>query len=62
MASPRHAAKSPFARTPAFGGLPANRLLVIIRWAWSFLAHGRGTRLTTGEPHPPPIKRPERFD
>ncbi len=27
-----------------------NRLLVVIRWAWSFLAHGRGVRLITGEP------------
>jgi NADH dehydrogenase len=30
----------------------ANRLLVLIRWAFSFLAHGRGARLITGEPHP----------
>ena len=37
----------------------ANRLVVLIRWAWSFLTHGRGTRLITGEPHLPPIKRPE---
>jgi NADH:ubiquinone reductase (H+-translocating) len=37
----------------------ANRLVVIIRWAWSFLTHGRGTRLITGEPHLPPIKTPE---
>ena len=37
----------------------ANRLVVIIRWAWSFLTHGRGARLITGEPHLPPIKRPE---
>jgi NADH dehydrogenase len=37
----------------------ANRLVVIIRWAWSFLTHGRGTRLITGEPHLPPIKRPK---
>jgi NADH dehydrogenase len=40
----------------------ANRLVVIIRWAWSFLTHGRGTRLITGEPHLPPIKRPEHLD
>jgi NADH:ubiquinone reductase (H+-translocating) len=40
----------------------ANRLVVIIRWAWSFLTHGRGTRLITGEPHLPPIKQPERPD
>ncbi len=37
----------------------ANRIVVLIRWAWSFLTHGRGTRLITGEPHLPPIKRPE---
>jgi NADH:ubiquinone reductase (H+-translocating) len=37
----------------------ANRLVVIIRWAWSFVTHGRGTRLITGEPHLPPIKTPE---
>jgi NADH dehydrogenase len=30
----------------------ANRLLVLIRWAFSFLAHGRGARLITGEAHP----------
>ena len=30
----------------------ANRLLVLIRWASSFLAHGRGARLITGEPEP----------
>jgi len=40
----------------------ANRLVVLIRWAWSFLTHGRGTRLITGEPHLPPIKTPERLD
>jgi NADH dehydrogenase len=40
----------------------ANRLVVIIRWAWSFLTHGRGTRLITGEPHLPPIKQPEHLD
>jgi NADH dehydrogenase len=28
----------------------ANRLLVVIRWAFGFLAHGRGARLITGEP------------
>jgi hypothetical protein len=26
----------------------ANRLVVLIRWAWSFVTHGRGTRLITG--------------
>jgi NADH dehydrogenase len=30
----------------------ANRLLVLIRWASSFLARGRGARLITGEPRP----------
>ena len=37
----------------------ANPLVVLIRWAWSFLTPGRGTRLVAGEPHLPPIKRPE---
>ena len=27
-----------------------NRLLVLIRWAFSFAAHGRGARLITGQP------------
>jgi NADH dehydrogenase len=30
----------------------ANRLLVVINWAFSFLAHGRAARLITGEPQP----------
>jgi NADH dehydrogenase len=30
----------------------ANRLVVVIRWAFSFLAHGRGARLITAEPQP----------
>jgi NADH dehydrogenase len=30
-----------------------NRLLVFIRWAFSFITHGRGTRLITGEDHMP---------
>jgi NADH dehydrogenase len=30
----------------------ANRLLVVIRWAVSFLTHGRGARVITGEPQP----------
>jgi NADH dehydrogenase len=30
-----------------------NRLLVFIRWAFSFLTHGRGTRLITGDQHIP---------
>ena len=36
----------------------ANRLVVTIRWAWSFLTHGRGSRLITGEPLLPPIEDP----
>jgi NADH:ubiquinone reductase (H+-translocating) len=27
-----------------------NRLLVLVRWAFSFIAHGRGARLITGDP------------
>jgi NADH dehydrogenase len=30
-----------------------NRLLVVLRWAFSFLMHGRGTRLITGESNMP---------
>lgn len=30
-----------------------NRLLVLIRWAFSFITHGRGARLITGETEPP---------
>ena len=37
----------------------ANRLVVLIRWAWSFLTHGRGTRLITGTQLLPPIEEPE---
>jgi NADH dehydrogenase len=37
----------------------ANRLVVLIRWGWSFLTHGRGTRLITGERRLPPIAEPE---
>jgi NADH dehydrogenase len=36
----------------------ANRLLVLIRWASSFSARGRGARLITGEPPPPSILDP----
>ena len=32
--------------------------MVTIRWAWSFLTHGRGSRLITGEPLLPPIEDP----
>jgi len=37
----------------------ANRLVVIVRWAWSFLTHGRGSRLITGQPLVPDITEPE---
>jgi NADH dehydrogenase len=37
----------------------ANRLVVLVRWAWSFLTHGRGSRLITGSPLLPPIAEPE---
>ncbi len=37
----------------------ANRLVVVIRWAWTFITHGRGMRLITGEPLLPPLIRPE---
>jgi NADH:ubiquinone reductase (H+-translocating) len=37
----------------------ANRVVVIVRWAWSFLTHGRGSRLITGTPLVPPIEEPE---
>ena len=30
-----------------------NRLLVLIRWAFSYITHGRGARLITGEPERP---------
>jgi len=37
----------------------SNRLVVLVRWAWSFLTHGRGSRLITGTPLLPPIAEPE---
>jgi hypothetical protein len=37
----------------------ANRLVVLIRWAYSFLTHGRGTRLITGGELLPTIVEPE---
>jgi NADH dehydrogenase len=37
----------------------SNRLVVLIRWAWSFMTHGRGTRLITGTTLLPPIEEPE---
>lgn len=36
----------------------ANRIVVVIRWAWSFFTSGRGTRLITGSPLLPPIEQP----
>jgi hypothetical protein len=32
---------------------------VLIRWAWTFLTHGRGTRLITGRELLPEIEEPE---
>jgi len=37
----------------------ANRIVVLIRWAWSFVTHGRGTRLITGDLLLPPIENPK---
>ena len=37
----------------------ANRIVVLIRWAFSFLTHGRGTRLITGRELLPTIEDPE---
>jgi NADH dehydrogenase len=37
----------------------ANRIVVTVRWAWSFLTRGRSTRLITGRPEVLPIERPE---
>jgi NADH dehydrogenase len=36
----------------------ANRIVVSVRWAWSFLTHGRGSRLITGSPLLPAIADP----
>jgi NADH:quinone reductase (non-electrogenic) len=36
-----------------------NRIIVLIRWAWSFVTHGRGSRLITGQPLLPDIREPE---
>jgi NADH dehydrogenase len=36
----------------------ANRIVVMVRWAWSFFTSGRGTRLITGHPLLPPIEEP----
>ena len=37
----------------------ANRIIVVTRWAFSFLTRGRSTRLITGVPLMPPIGTPE---
>jgi NADH:ubiquinone reductase (H+-translocating) len=37
----------------------SNRIVVLVRWAWTFLTHGRGTRLITGTRLLPPIMAPE---
>jgi NADH dehydrogenase len=37
----------------------SNRLVVFVRWAWSFLTHGRSSRLITGQPLLPDIEEPE---
>jgi len=37
----------------------ANRIVVLTRWGWSFLTHGRGSRLITGQPLLPEIEEPE---
>jgi NADH dehydrogenase len=37
----------------------ANRIVVIVRWAWSFVTGGRGSRLITGQPLLPEIEEPQ---
>ena len=37
----------------------SNRIVVLVRWAWTFLTHGRGTRLITAASSCPPIEEPE---
>jgi NADH dehydrogenase len=37
----------------------SNRIVVLVRWAWTFLTHGRGTRLITGSKLLPQIEEPE---
>ncbi|HZM72985.1 MAG TPA: FAD-dependent oxidoreductase, partial [Candidatus Polarisedimenticolia bacterium] len=37
----------------------SNRIIVLVRWAWSFLTHGRSSRLITGQPLLPDIEEPE---
>ena len=33
-----------------------NRIIVFIRWTWSFATHGRGARLITTQPGPPGLR------
>ena len=35
-----------------------NRIVVMLRWGWSFFTSGRSTRLITGSPQLPPIEEP----
>jgi NADH dehydrogenase len=37
----------------------ANRIVVVVRWGWTFITHGRSTRLITGQALLPPIEDPE---
>jgi NADH dehydrogenase len=37
----------------------SNRIVVLTRWAWTFVTHGRGARLITGQPLLPDIEEPE---
>jgi NADH dehydrogenase len=39
----------------------ANRIIVVTRWGWSFITHGRGSRLITGMPLLPDIEQPEQI-
>ena len=36
----------------------ANRIVVLTRWGWSFVTHGRGSRLITGQPLLPELEEP----
>jgi NADH dehydrogenase len=37
----------------------SNRIVVLLRWAWTFITHGRGARLITGAELLPQIEEPE---
>ncbi|MCI0346220.1 MAG: FAD-dependent oxidoreductase, partial [Chloroflexi bacterium] len=37
----------------------SNRIIVLVRWFWSFITHGRSSRLITGQPLLPDIEQPE---